>query len=161
MDTTFLLVIIGSLVVAPFALLIGGQLIRGNINRATGTGSAGSKGPVGFTRDLEGLEDALVEFFASSRASSFILSVLAAHGKPVTFNALVEEVRAEQDRRRDGRALPASALRTVLTILQMVRLIHMNRDGFFVTDLGRKVYRRMNSYLQVRAAVRQHGASRV
>jgi hypothetical protein len=157
MDTTFLLVITASFVVAPFALLIGGELIRGNINRAAGTGSAGPKVPAGLTRDLQGLEDALVEFFASSRASSCILTVLAARGKPVGFNALVKEIRAEQGRRRDGEDLPTTALRAVLTILQMVRLIQMNRDGFFITDLGREVYRRMNNQLQLRMAIRQHG----
>ena len=157
MDITFLIVIIASFVLAPFALLIGGQLIRGNMNRPAATGPVTPKVPAGFTRDLQGLEDALVEFFARSRASSCILSVLAAHGKPVAFNALVEEIRAEQERRRDGGDLPTSALRTVLTVLQMVGLIHMNRHGFFVTDLGREVYLRMTSYSQDGAAVRQHG----
>ncbi|HEY5777783.1 MAG TPA: hypothetical protein VIT00_03550 [Terrimicrobiaceae bacterium] len=159
MDTTFLVIaIIASFVLVPLALLfIGGQLIRSSMNQAAATDVGASKAPSRFTRDLKGLEDALVEFFASSKASSCILTVLAAHGKPVAFKALVEKIRANQERRRDGEDLPTSTLRTVLTILQVVRLIHMNRDGFFLTDLGREVYRRMNRQLQVRAAVRQHG----
>ena len=151
MDTTLLtIILVASLVLAPLVLLvISGQLIRSRMHFAATTGLR--------KRDLQGLEDALVEFFARSKASSCILTVLAARGKPVGFNALVEEIRAEQERRREDDDLPRSALRTVLTILQVVGLIHMNPDGFFLTELGREVYRRMTSQLRVRAAVRQHG----
>jgi hypothetical protein len=90
---------------------------------------------------------------------------LAAHGKPVGFNALFEEIRTEQERRRDGEYLPTSALRAVLTTLQVVRLVRMDRNGFSITDLGREVYRRMSSQLNPRtpsaqvspSTVRQHG----
>lgn len=166
MDTTFLIIaIIASFVLVPLALLfIGGQLIRSSMDPAA-TGLGASKAPSRFTRDLQGLEDALVEFFASSKASSGILTVLAAHGNPVGFNAVVEEIRTEQARRRDGEYLPMSAMRAVLTILQVVRLVRMNRDGFSITDLGREVYRRMISQLHPRtpsaqvnrSTVRQHG----
>ena len=100
MDITFLIiVIIASFVLVPLVLLfIGGQLIRSNMERATATGFEAPK-PSRFTGDLQGLEDALVEFFASSKASSGILTVLAAHGKPVGFKVLVEEIRNEQERR--------------------------------------------------------------
>ena len=129
------------------------------------TSFGASKAPSRFTRDLQGLEDALVEFFASSKASSGILTALAAHGKPVGFNALVEEIRTEQERRRDGEYLPTSALRAVLTTLQVVRLVRMDRNGFSITDLGREVYRRMISQLNPRtpsaqvspSSMRQHG----
>ena len=166
MDITFLIiVIIASFVLVPLVLLfIGGQLIRSNMERAAATGFGAPK-PSRFTGDLQGLEDALVEFFASSKASSGILTVLAAHGKPVGFKVLVEEIRTEQERRHDGEYLPMSALRAVLGILQVVRLVRMNRYGFSITDLGREVYRRMNSQLHPRtpsarvnlSAVRQHG----
>lgn len=158
MDITFLIIaIIASFVLAPLALLfIGGQLIRNNMDRAAATGPGAPKVRSRLTRDLQGLEDALVKFFASSKASSRILAVLAAHGKPVDFNVLVEELRDDGD-------LPMSAMRAVLRILQVVRLVHMNRDGFSITDLGREVYRRMNSHLRTPSAplnlsaVRQHG----
>ena len=144
------IILVASLVVAPLVLLvISGQLIRSRMHLAATTGRT--------KRDLQGLEDALVEFFARSKASSCILTVLAGRGKPVGFNALVEEIRTEQERRRDDEELPKSALRTVLTILQVVRLIDMNRDGFSLTELGQEVYRRMTSHLQMRTAVRQHG----
>jgi hypothetical protein len=112
-----------------------------------------------------GLEEALVEFFASSKASSRIVAVLAAHQKAVAFNVLVDELRTEQERRHDGEYLPMSAMRAVLGILQVVRIVRMNRDGFLITDLGREVYRRMISESHPRtpsaqvnlSAVRQHG----
>jgi hypothetical protein len=165
MDTTFLIIVsIASFVLAPLALLfVGGQLIRGNMDQGAATGPGVPKMPSRFTRDLQGLEDALVEFFASSKASSGILAVLAAHRKPVTFNVLVDELRTEQERRHDGEYLPMSAMRAVLGILQVVRLVRMNRDGFSITDLGREVYRRMNSHPRTPSAqlnlsaVRQHG----
>ena len=58
-----------------------------------------------------------------------------------------------------------SAMRAVLGILQVARLVRMKRDGFSITDLGREVYRRMISQLHPRtpsarvnlSAVRQHG----
>jgi hypothetical protein len=151
MDTTlFTIVLVALLVLAPLVLLvISGQLIRSRMHLAARTGLS--------ERDLQGLEDALVEFFARSKASSCILTVLAARAKPVGFNALVEEIQREQERRGEEEDLPRSALRTVLTILQTVRLIHMNRDGFSLTELGVEVYRRMTSQLRIGAAVRQHG----
>ena len=50
-------------------------------------------------------------------------------------------------------------------ILQVVRLVRMDRNGFSITDLGREVYRRMISQLNPRtpsaqvnpSTVRQHG----
>jgi hypothetical protein len=155
MDTILLtIILIASLVLAPLVLLvISGQLIRSRMHSPATTGRG--------KRDLRGLEDALVEFFARSKASSCILTVLAARGKPIGFNALVGDILAEQQRRGEEQDLSRSALRTVLTILQVVRLIHMNRDGFFLTELGKEVYRRMTSLLEVRAAVRQQWASRL
>ena len=151
MDITLLtIILVALLVLAPLVLLvISGQLIRSRMHLPAPTRRG--------KRDLQSLEDALVEFFARSKASSCILTVLAARGKPVGFNALVEEIRVEEERRRDDEELPKSALRTVLMILQVVRLIDMNRDGFSLTELGREVYRRMTSHLQIRATVRQHG----
>jgi hypothetical protein len=173
MDTILLtIILIASLVLAPLVLLvISGQLIRSRMHSPATTGRGKrdlqelEDALVEFfarcKRDLRGLEDALVEFFARSKASSCILTVLAARGKPIGFNALVGDILAEQQRRGEEQDLSRSALRTVLTILQVVRLIHMNRDGFFLTELGKEVYRRMTSLLEVRAAVRQQWASRL
>jgi hypothetical protein len=159
MDISLLIIVsIASLVLVPLTLLfIGGQFVRGNMDRSAATSPGASKLRSSLARDLEGLEDALIEFFARSKASSWILTVLAAHSEPIAFNALIKEIRSEQKRRRDGEDLPTSALRAVLSILQVVRLIHMNRDGFHLTELGREVYGRMTGRLWLRAAVRQHG----
>ena len=95
MDITLpIIVIIASFVLVPLVLLfIGGQLIRSNMDRAAATGFGAPKAPSRFTGDLQGLEDALVEFFASSKHPLASSTVLAAHGKPVDFNVLVEELR--------------------------------------------------------------------
>ena len=134
MDITLVtIILVASLVLAPLVLLvISGQLIRSRMHLPATTGRG--------KRHLQGLEGGLVEFIARSKASSCILTVLGACGKPVGFNAIVEEIRAEQERRRDDEELPKSALRTVLTILQVARLISMNLDGFSLTELGREVY---------------------
>ena len=161
-----IIVIIAGFVLFPLVLLfIGGRLIRSDMDRVAATGPGAPTARSWFAGDLQGLKDALVEFFASSKASSGILTVLVAHGKPVAFKVLVEEIRTEQERRRHGENLPTSALRAVLSILQVVRLVRMNRDGFSITDLGREVCRRMNSQLKHRtpsaqvnlSPVRHHG----
>ena len=84
MDITFLtIILVALLVLAPLVLLvISGQLIRSRMHLPAPTRRG--------NRDLQSLEDALVEFFARSKASSCILTVLAARGKPVGFNALVD-----------------------------------------------------------------------
>jgi hypothetical protein len=169
MDTTLLtIILIASFVLAPLVLLvISGQLIRSRMHLPATTRLGKQdlqeleKALAEFfarcKRGLRGLEDALVEFFARSKASSCILTVLAARGKPIGFNALVRDILVEQERRGKEQDLSRSGLRTVTMILQVVGLIHMNRDGFFLTELGEEVYRRMTSQLEVRAAVRQHG----
>ncbi|MEP6670682.1 MAG: hypothetical protein ABJF10_16105 [Chthoniobacter sp.] len=96
-------------------------------------------------RDLRPLEDALVDFFARSKSSSAVLSVLARNGKPVGFKALERDVRAEQERRRTHDEFSLQAVRAVLSILQVARFVRMSRDGFTITELGREAHRRMQS----------------
>ncbi len=96
-------------------------------------------------RDLRPLEDALVDFFARSKSSSAVLSVLARNAKPVSFKALERDVRAEQERRRTHDEFSIQAVRAVLSILQVARFVRMRREGFTITELGREAHRRMQS----------------
>jgi len=92
--------------------------------------------------DLRGLEDALVEFLASSKVSSNIVSVLAARRWPIDFKALVREVR-EKETRFKAEHIPVGVIRAVLILLQLWRVARLSGSGFSITDLGREVYRRM------------------
>lgn len=122
------------------ALLLASQLIRRRM-RATAAGIDVKTHRL--LDDLKPLEDALVDFFASSNVSSAILRVLATHRTPISFKVLVHEARAAEERRGTHEDMPMGAIRAVLTILQLARLARMTRAGFSITELGREVYRRM------------------
>ena len=101
--------------------------------------------PHPFLDDLRGLEDAFVDFFASSRTSSGILSALAAHKKPIGFKALAEKLRGPDRNSVHHDEMPLTAVRAVLKILLFARLARMSAGGFSITELGREVHRRMRS----------------
>ncbi len=135
MTTSALTILAMPLVLLAAVFLLAGELIRRRMHAADAS-------PHRLLNDLRGLEHALVDFFASSKVSSGILSVLAARRKPVGFQALAEEVRTGVAREhRDEMPLPA--MRAVLSILQFARLVRMRASRFSITDLGREVYRRM------------------
>src|SRR6202011_5247242 len=105
----FGLVIIASQFLVALALLfVAGSLIRIDLNRADAADSRFAKRPSRFIRDLRGLEDTLVKFFACSTESCLILSVLVAHRKPLLLvrmsrhGFLVTEVGREVHRRYDS-----------------------------------------------------------
>lgn len=127
------LAIPAALIVA--VLLFAGELIRRRMHAANAPAHR-------LLGDLRGLEDALVDFFASSTVSSGILSVLAAHRKPIGFKALAEGARASVARRHHDE-MPLTAIRAVLSILQFARLVRMRAGGFSITELGCEVHRRM------------------
>jgi len=124
-------------------LLLAGLLISRRMRAAAADGTDAP--PHRLLDDLRGLEDALVDFFASSNVSSTILSVLAAQRSPIRFKSLVQEVRAAEARRGTYEDMPLIAIRAVLTILQLARLARMSRAGFSITELGGEVYRRMRA----------------
>jgi len=134
MTTTLLL---PTLLIALIAavLLFAGALIRRRMRTPDAP-------PHRLFDDLRGLEDALVDFFASSKVSSSILGVLAARRKPIGFKALAGEAQSSVARRHHGE-MPLTAIRAVLSILQFARLVRMSASGFSITDLGREVHRRM------------------
>lgn len=141
-------------------LLLAGQLIR---RRMLATAARENTSPHRLLDDLKPLEDALVDFFARSRVSSAILTVLAAEQHPISFKALAHEVRATEERRRTHEDIPMAAIRSVLTFLQFARLAQMSRAGFEITKLGREVYRRMQPHASLpsrrRRFASRHNAS--
>lgn len=96
-----------------------------------------------FLDDLRGLEDAFVDFFASSGTSAEVLRVLATHAKPIRFKAIAEYLRAPEPDPDHRGETPLTAVRAVLKILLFARLARMGPRGFSITELGREVYRRM------------------
>jgi hypothetical protein len=135
MTTSTLIIIAIPIALIAAALFLAGELIRRRMHAVDAP-------PHRLLGDLRGLEDALVDFFASSKVSSGILSVLAAHRKPIGFKALAEEARAGVSRRYDDE-MPLTAIRAVLSILQFARLVRMRAGEFAITELGREVHRRM------------------
>lgn len=83
-----------------------------------------------------GLNDALVEFFSHSKASSRVLRLLAAHCRPVSYWRLMNEIRFGSERDE----LPPGAVRAVLGITQAAGLVRQTRHGFSITDLGREAH---------------------
>lgn len=134
MTTTLLSLAIPIALIAA-VLLFAGALIRRRMR-------APDAPPHRLLDDLRGLEDALVDFFASSKVSSSILGVLAAHRKPIGFKTLAEEAQAGVSRRQHDE-MPLTAIRAVLRILQFARLVRMRASGFSITELGREVHRRI------------------
>lgn len=92
--------------------------------------------------DLRGLEEAFIDFLASSKASSRILKVLAERRISIGFNALVARVRGYKTNSNHSE-IPVTAIRAVARILMFARLIRMRAGRYAITDLGREVHRRM------------------
>lgn len=135
MTPTTLIILAVPIALIAIALLFAGGLIRRRMRAADAP-------PHRLLDDLRGLEDALVDFFASSKVSAGILSVLAAHRMPIGFKTLAEEARGSVSRRHYDE-MPLTAIRAVLSILQFARLVRMRASGFAITELGREVHRRM------------------
>jgi hypothetical protein len=137
--------------VALALLFVAGSLIRIDLDRAEAADSRFVQRPSRFIRDLRGLEDAFVEFFARSTESCSILSVLVAHRKPLRLATIAREVQLEEDRHREPDVLPMGIAWGVLPILQVSGLVHLSRPGFLVTEVGREVHRRIEGNSAVSA----------
>ena len=116
-------IIAAQFLVALAPLFVAASLIRIDLNRAEAADSRFVKRPPRLIRDLRGLQDALVEFFARSTESCRVLSVLLAHRKPLRLATIAQAA--------------------VLCILQVSGFVRMSRRGFLVTQVGREVHRRI------------------
>ena len=89
------------------------------------------------------LEDAVIELIRLLRGCPYTLRVLAAQNKPVSFKTVLQKVWQEQQSHNELGLVPASAIRAVLRLLQGPGFVRLDRHGFVVTDLGRKLYERI------------------
>jgi len=141
MNSTILLIaIVGSVVLVVLGLLfIAGFLFRSDLARVRAARFSAPQ----LTRDPLALKDALVEFFAHSKGSSRIIRLLAAKRKPRGYKSLVDEIRFDEQCRRDSDELPAGAIPALLGIMQVAGLVRLTRHGFSMTEVGREVCQRM------------------
>ena len=93
--------------------------------------------------DSRELEDAFVDFFASSKTSAGVLGVLAARPGSVGFKALTRELQGSSEDSAYHEDLPLTAVRAVLKIFLSAGLARMCAKGFSITALGMEVHRRM------------------
>ena len=70
--------------------------------------------------------------------------------KPIGYQALMDEIRFDEKWNSDRRDLPASAIRAVLCITQAAGLVRLTRHGFSITEVGRKVQRRIEPETRTR-----------
>ncbi len=155
-------IIAAQILVALALLFVAGSLIRIDLNLAEAANSHFDKRRARFLRDLCGLEDALVEFFARSTEAYLILSVLVAYRKPLRLATIAQEVQREKDRCGEADALPMSIAWPVLCILQVSGLVRLSRHGFLVTEVGREVYGRIegNSAVSAEDHATYHSSAR-
>ena len=91
----------------------------------------------------DSLEDAVIGLIKLLRGCPYTLRVLAAQNKPVSFKTVLQKVWQEQQSHNESGLVPASAIRAVLRLLQGSGFVRLDRDGFVVTDLGGKLYERI------------------
>jgi hypothetical protein len=139
-----ILIIASQFLVVLTLLFVAGWLFRIDL-WSDATDRRFGKRPSQLVRDPRSLEEALVEFFARSNESSRILSALNAHRKPLRVGTIAQEVRLEQERRREDYVLPASIAWSVLCVMQVAGLVRMSRHGFLITEVGREIHRRIES----------------
>lgn len=137
METTLLLVV-ASLILIPFGILIfGGRLVVESTRELSARKGARSR----LRRDLAGLEDTLVSFFAHSKAAAAALGVLAKHSKPVPYAAWRSETASVLFRAGPRETMLLGAILPAMVLAQLVR---MTCRGFVLTAAGREAHRRMH-----------------
>ena len=114
-----------------FVLFLGGWLVQHDRNRDA----------TGFTarliNDLRWVEDLAVDFFARTRPSTELLSVLTTRQAPVPANELTQKINA------DTQSL--SEEWGALGIMRLGGLVRFTRDGVIATDVGREIYQRISN----------------
>jgi hypothetical protein len=121
-------------------LFLAGQLVRLNVNHSTGPSARKVRSR--FFRDLEPLEDLLVDFVADSPEFAEVLGVLVAYDKPLSLAMIVHELRIGRNGSSRADTVP-SLVGVALCILHMAGLVELKRAGFVATSIGREVRQRM------------------
>jgi regulator of nucleoside diphosphate kinase len=123
-------------------LFIGGKLIDTSLARRRVFALRGRHMPSRILRDLEPIEDLVVDFVGHSPDLAGVLGVLTATNQPKSFARIVHDIRI-------GCAGPtkiliaANSAATALSILFVSGLIRLTRSGFVATNVGREVHRRI------------------
>lgn len=129
--------------IALFALLFtGGRLIRRALIQSEAKAFGARTIRSRFFRDLDPLEDLLVDFIAQTPEFAEVLRLLARHDKPLPFAQIVHELRIVRNGSTRIDAF-ASLSGIALIILNLAGLAKLERNGFVATTIGREVRLRM------------------
>ena len=146
-------------------LFIGGKLIETSLARRRAFALGGRHMPSRILRDLEPIEDVVVDFVEHSPDLAGVLAVLTATNQPKSFARIVHEIRIGCARPTEIR-IAANSVATALSILFAAGLIRLTRNGFVATDVGCEVHRRIGGaprsteqLLQNRAIDRRLGSN--
>src|SRR5947208_36198 len=123
-------------------LLIGGKLIETSLARRRAFALGGRHMPSRILRDLEPIEDVVVDFAGHTPDLAGVLAVLTATNQPKSFARIVHEIRIGCARSTEIR-VAANSVATALSILFVSGLIRLTRSGFVATDVGSEVHRRI------------------
>ena len=123
-------------------LFIGGKLIETSLARRRAFALGGRHMPSRILRDLEPIEDVVVDFVGHSPDLAGVLAVLTATNQPKSFARIVHEIRIGCARPTEIR-IAANSVATALSILFVSGLIRLTRSGFVATDVGCEVHRRI------------------
>jgi regulator of nucleoside diphosphate kinase len=123
-------------------LLIGGKLIETSLARRRAFALGGRHMPSRTLRDLEPIEDVVVDFVGHTPDFAGVLAVLTATKEPKSFARIVHEIRIGRARPTEIR-IAANSVATALSILFVSGLIRLTRSGFVATDVGCEVHQRI------------------
>jgi hypothetical protein len=152
-----LLVVVAIGIVLWAILVVGGWLMRIILTR---TEAIVSNSPIvssRLLRDLQPMEDWLVDFVSHSPELGDVLGVLAATDTSLPFARIVHKIRIGDGSPADPK-IAANLVGAGLCILFMAGLVRLAGDGIVATDVGREVQRRINAaphatYQPIQAAV--------
>ena len=129
-------------------LFIGGKLIETSLARRRAFASGGRHMSSRILRDLEPIEDLLVDFVGHSPDLARVLAFLTATKEPKSFARIVHEIRIDRARPSEMR-IAANSVATALSILFVSGLIRLTRSGFVATDVGCEVHQRIGGALRL------------
>jgi regulator of nucleoside diphosphate kinase len=141
--TVLALFVVAAIYVFLWAVLfIGGKLIETSLARRRAFALGGRHMPSRILRDLEPIEDVVVDFVGHTPDLAGVLAVLTATNQPKSFARIVHEIRIGRERPIEIR-IAANSVATALSILFLSGLIRLTRSGFVATDVGCEVHRRI------------------
>jgi len=137
------LAVVAAMGIALWAFLfIGGKLINISLARRRAFALGGRHMPSRILRDIEPIEDVVVDFVGYSPDLARVLAVLTATNQPKSFARIVHEIRIGRARPIEIR-IAANSVATALSILFLSGLIRLTRSGFVATDVGCEVHQRI------------------